>query len=241
MYETLVLSVAVVAWVIATIGHYVSIGHLKLIARPAGLSKPISGFFPDPEIRRNRASRPSRCLARTSASTIPEPVVRAQEVTRMCRSTISIEADRVRQLHQGLSRGGTSDRVRQHPRRLPVEHRSCLTADPLARRWSDRHGRSISGPGSRGRADIDRTSSGDDLSRQIEFLYSRHRLNAAISERHVGPIVASSRRLETSCSMIEQPRLVMQSAGPRTTRLLFVEEILSFKLALCRSTARQHE
>ena len=57
------------------IGHYVSIGHLKLIARPTGLSKPISGFFPDPEIRRNRASRPPRCLARTSTSTIPEPVV----------------------------------------------------------------------------------------------------------------------------------------------------------------------
>jgi hypothetical protein len=31
--------------VIATIGHYVSIGHLKLIAWPTGLCKPISGFF----------------------------------------------------------------------------------------------------------------------------------------------------------------------------------------------------
>ena len=41
------------------------------------------------------------------------------------------------------------------------------------------------------------TSSGDDLSRQIEFLYSRHRLNVAIFERHLGPTVASPRLLET--------------------------------------------
>ena len=52
------------------------------------------------------------------------------------------------------------------------------------------------------------TSSGDDLSRQIEFLYSRHRLNVAIFERHLGPTVASPRLLETSCSTIEQLRLV---------------------------------
>ena len=53
------------------------------------------------------------------------------------------------------------------------------------------------------------TSSGDDLPRQIEFLYSRNRLNVAISRaRCLAVIVASPRLLETSCSTIEQMRLV---------------------------------
>jgi len=53
------------------------------------------------------------------------------------------------------------------------------------------------------------TSSGDDLPRQIEFLYSRNRLNVAISRaRSLAVIVASPRLLETSCSTIEQLRLV---------------------------------
>jgi len=53
------------------------------------------------------------------------------------------------------------------------------------------------------------TSSGDDLPRQIEFLYSRNRLNVAISRAKCLPvIVASPRLLETSCSTIEQMRLV---------------------------------
>jgi superfamily I DNA and/or RNA helicase len=53
------------------------------------------------------------------------------------------------------------------------------------------------------------TSSGDDLPRQIEFLYSRNRLNMAISSaKCLAVIVASPRLLETSCSTIEQLRLV---------------------------------
>ncbi len=53
------------------------------------------------------------------------------------------------------------------------------------------------------------TSSGDDLPRQIEFLYSRNRLNVALSRaRCLAVIVASPRLLETSCSTIEQMRLV---------------------------------
>jgi uncharacterized protein len=53
------------------------------------------------------------------------------------------------------------------------------------------------------------TSSGDDLSRQIEFLYSRNRLNVAISRaRCLAVIVASPGLLETSCSTIGQLRLV---------------------------------
>jgi uncharacterized protein len=53
------------------------------------------------------------------------------------------------------------------------------------------------------------TSSGDDLPRQIEFLYSRNRLNVAISRaRCLAVIVASPRLLETSCSTIEQMWLV---------------------------------
>jgi len=45
--------------VIATIGHYVSIGHLKLIARPTGLSKPISGFFLTGNPAKSRLSAPT--------------------------------------------------------------------------------------------------------------------------------------------------------------------------------------
>jgi uncharacterized protein len=53
------------------------------------------------------------------------------------------------------------------------------------------------------------TSSGDDLARQIEFLYSRNRLNVGISRaRCLAVIVASPRLLETSCSTIEQMQLV---------------------------------
>jgi predicted RecB family nuclease len=53
------------------------------------------------------------------------------------------------------------------------------------------------------------TSSGEDLPRQIEFLYWRNRLNVAISRaRCLAVIVASPRLLETSCSTIEQMRLV---------------------------------
>ena len=53
------------------------------------------------------------------------------------------------------------------------------------------------------------TTSGDDLPRQIEFLYSRNRLNVAISRaRCLAVIVASPRLLESSCSTIEQMRLV---------------------------------
>jgi superfamily I DNA and/or RNA helicase len=53
------------------------------------------------------------------------------------------------------------------------------------------------------------TSSGDDLPRQIEFLFSRNRLNVAISRaRWLAVIVASPRLLETSCPTIDQMRLV---------------------------------
>jgi hypothetical protein len=53
------------------------------------------------------------------------------------------------------------------------------------------------------------TSSGDDLRRQIEFLFSRNRLNVAVSRaRCLAVIVASLRLLKASCSTIEQMRLV---------------------------------
>jgi uncharacterized protein len=53
------------------------------------------------------------------------------------------------------------------------------------------------------------TSSGEDLPRQIEFLYSRNRLNVAISRaRCLAVIFASPRLLEIPCATIEQMRLV---------------------------------
>jgi uncharacterized protein len=53
------------------------------------------------------------------------------------------------------------------------------------------------------------TSSGEDLPRQIEFLYSRNRLNVAISRaRCLAVIFSSPRLLEIACNTIDQMRLV---------------------------------
>lgn len=53
------------------------------------------------------------------------------------------------------------------------------------------------------------TSSGDDLPRNIEFLYSRNRLNVAISRaRCLSVIFANPRLLEIPCSTIDQMELV---------------------------------
>ena len=53
------------------------------------------------------------------------------------------------------------------------------------------------------------TSSGDDLPRQIEFLYSRNRLNVAISRARCSAILfASPRLLEIPCHTISQMELV---------------------------------
>jgi uncharacterized protein len=53
------------------------------------------------------------------------------------------------------------------------------------------------------------TSSGDDIPRNIEFLFSRNRLNVAISRaRCLAAIYASPRLLEVTCSTIQQMQLV---------------------------------
>ena len=53
------------------------------------------------------------------------------------------------------------------------------------------------------------TSSGEDLPRNIEFLYSRNRLNVAVSRaRCLAVIYASPRLLEIPCRTIEQMQLV---------------------------------
>ncbi len=53
------------------------------------------------------------------------------------------------------------------------------------------------------------TSSGDDINRNIEFLFSRNRLNVAISRaRCLAVVFASPRLLEVTCKTIEQMRLV---------------------------------
>ena len=53
------------------------------------------------------------------------------------------------------------------------------------------------------------TSSGDDLPRNIDFLYSRNRLNVAISRaRCLAVIYANPRLLEIPCNTIAQMELV---------------------------------
>ena len=53
------------------------------------------------------------------------------------------------------------------------------------------------------------TSSGDDLPRDIEFLFSRNRLNVAVSRaRCLAIVLASPRLLEVSCASVADMRLV---------------------------------
>ncbi len=53
------------------------------------------------------------------------------------------------------------------------------------------------------------TSSGDDLPRNIEFLYSRNRLNVALSRaKCLSVLVASPRLMDVRCSTVEQIELV---------------------------------
>jgi uncharacterized protein len=53
------------------------------------------------------------------------------------------------------------------------------------------------------------TSSGDDIPRGLEFLFSRNRLNVAVSRAKVlAVLVCSPRLLETRCRTVEQMRLV---------------------------------
>ena len=53
------------------------------------------------------------------------------------------------------------------------------------------------------------TSSAEDMPRNMEFLYSRNRLNVAVSRaRSLAVIVASPLLLEAPCTSVEQLRLV---------------------------------
>ena len=53
------------------------------------------------------------------------------------------------------------------------------------------------------------TSSGEDIPRNVEFLYSRNRLNVAVSRaRCLAVLVCSPRLLTIRCRSVEQMRLV---------------------------------
>jgi len=53
------------------------------------------------------------------------------------------------------------------------------------------------------------TSTAEDISRGMDFLYSRNRLNVAISRaKSLAIVVASPKLLEASCNTIEQLKLV---------------------------------
>ena len=62
------------------------------------------------------------------------------------------------------------------------------------------------------------TSSGEDLPRNLDFLFSRNRLNVAVSRaKCLAYVVASPRLLEIECRTIEQMRMA-------NALCLFVEE-----------------
>jgi uncharacterized protein len=134
-----------------------------------------------------------------------------------CSQKSEAEADRVRQLYQSLSGQRWTDR---QARTRPIGLDDILVVSPYNMQVNLLRSRLPEGAWV---GTVDRfqgqeapvvlismaTSSGDDLSRQIEFLYSRNRLNVAISRAQcLAVIVASPRLLETSCSTIEQLRLV---------------------------------
>jgi uncharacterized protein len=53
------------------------------------------------------------------------------------------------------------------------------------------------------------SSSGEDVPRGLDFLFSRNRLNVAVSRaRCLAYIVASPRLLDTECRTVEQIKLV---------------------------------
>jgi hypothetical protein len=53
------------------------------------------------------------------------------------------------------------------------------------------------------------SSSGDDIPRGLEFLFSRNRLNVAVSRaKALAVLVCSPRLLETRCRTVDQMRLV---------------------------------
>ena len=53
------------------------------------------------------------------------------------------------------------------------------------------------------------TSSAEDLPRNIEFLYSKNRLNVALSRAQcLAVVVANSKLLEIPCGTVEQMKLV---------------------------------
>jgi uncharacterized protein len=134
-----------------------------------------------------------------------------------CSQKSEAEADRVRQLYQSLLNQQWTDRDR---RVHPIGVDDILVVSPYNVQVDLLRSRL---PEAAQVGSVDKfqgqeaavvlismaTSSGDDLLRQIEFLYSRNRLNVAISRaRCLAVIVASPRLLETSCSTVEQMRLV---------------------------------
>jgi superfamily I DNA and/or RNA helicase len=53
------------------------------------------------------------------------------------------------------------------------------------------------------------TSSAEEMPRNIEFLFSRNRLNVAVSRaRCVAVVIASPKLMEVPCSKVEQMRIV---------------------------------
>ena len=69
------------------------------------------------------------------------------------------------------------------------------------------------------------TSGAEDLPRDIEFLYSKNRLNVALSRARIFAIVvASPKPLEILCSTVEQMRLVNSLCGVKEYATAFSEK-----------------
>ena len=68
------------------------------------------------------------------------------------------------------------------------------------------------------------TSSGDDIPRGVEFLFSLNRLNVALSRAQaLAVVVASPRLLDTPCATLEEMKLVNALCAVREYALSAVE------------------
>jgi uncharacterized protein len=176
---------------------------------------------PDPGNARQRL-----VLGKGADNTIASTGIRFVEVQHAdCSQFSEVEAGQLSQVYRSLLRQRWIDR---HGKEVPVRPADILVVSPynmqvdlLRRTLADgaRVGTVDKFQGQEAAVVLISmaTSSAEDLPRNVEFLFSRNRLNVAISRaRCLAVIFANPRLLETPCSTIEQMRLVNALCWART-------------------------